>query len=355
MDWKKMPEGKEKYAAYLCSREWSVLKESVKERSRGVCERCTLNKMDHVHHLTYSRKYAEVLGDLQACCRECHDFIHGKSDYDPAEYRPVTIPWCGRKVKTFYLAGKITGTQWRDEIVSGWSDARSEAYSDAIQDGLWLCVRSGATACGISLDYCGPWWMDMCGGHGTSIHNTGPHAYGDHAAMPDEYSVRKYAENRKQVSRNVHCSIRDSDMVFAWIDSSDCYGTIFEIGLARAQNKVVVVGIDTAFSQQAADMWLAFEGCYCVYGASAREAWDEFWDLVAFEDKPTLCVGAKADGGPLAVALYESVLQAESSEAECLLDSLEAVLILTSRGTVPLAQAVPTSSQEAKDGTHTQP
>lgn len=32
MDWKKMPEGKEKYAAYLCSREWSVLKEAVKSQ-----------------------------------------------------------------------------------------------------------------------------------------------------------------------------------------------------------------------------------------------------------------------------------------------------------------------------------
>ncbi len=352
MNWKKMPDGKEKYAAYLCSREWSVLKEAVKDRSGGMCERCTINRMDHVHHLTYARKYAERLEDLQACCKPCHDFIHGKSDYDPADLKPVVIPWCQKKVKTFYLAGKITATDWRDSIVEGWSNPKSGVYQNAVEDGLWCAVPCGATVCGVSLDYSGPWWQDLWGGHGHPSYTGGPHACGNQFAELDDYSMRQYAEDRKQVTRNVHRSIRDSDLVFAWIDSPDCYGTIFEIGLARAQNKVVVVGIDTAFRPQATDMWLAIEGCYCVFGGSAREAWDEFWDLVAFEDKPELCVGIKADGGPLASALHESALQAESSECAGLLDSLEAVLTLTRRGTVPLAQAVSISRQEAKDGTH---
>lgn len=42
MDWRDIENDREKYAAYLCSREWNVLKEAVKERSGGKCERCKI-------------------------------------------------------------------------------------------------------------------------------------------------------------------------------------------------------------------------------------------------------------------------------------------------------------------------
>jgi len=352
MRWQDMKDGKEKYAAYLCSREWSVLKEAVRERSGGVCERCTVTEMDHVHHLTYARKYRERLEDLQACCKQCHEFIHGKSEFDPACARFVVIPWCKSKVKSFYLAGKITGTSWRDEIVPGWSEAQSSAYANGIEDDLWLDVCSGATACGISLDYCGPWWMDVDGGHGVASSNVGPHAYGDpNANLSSDYAQRQFAEDRKSVSFNVHRAISSADMVFAWIDSLDCYGTIFEIGLARAHKKVVVIGFDKAFEQQASEMWLAFEGCYCVSGACAREAWDQFWDLVAFEDDPALGIGVPPNN-PLAEALADSAKQAGDIDGGDLLEALVSVLRLTRRGTIPLCKAVFATRKEAMDGPH---
>ncbi len=83
MNWKDIQDDREKYAAYLCSREWSVLKKAVHKRAEGLCERCQSAKIDSVHHLTYERKYTENLSDLQALCKFCHDFIHGKSDFDP--------------------------------------------------------------------------------------------------------------------------------------------------------------------------------------------------------------------------------------------------------------------------------
>ena len=84
-DWKSISkDSKEKYSLYLCSREWGVLKEAVRERSGGICERCHCNPMQACHHLTYENKYEEKLEDLQAICQECHDFTHGKSDNDPA-------------------------------------------------------------------------------------------------------------------------------------------------------------------------------------------------------------------------------------------------------------------------------
>lgn len=74
---------KERYGRYLASREWGLLREQIKQRSGGICERCGFNKSDAVHHLTYERKYKERLEDLQDICEGCHKFTHGKSDEDP--------------------------------------------------------------------------------------------------------------------------------------------------------------------------------------------------------------------------------------------------------------------------------
>jgi len=88
MNWQDIEGDRERYAAYLCSREWSVLKAAVHERSGGVCERCRRNPVDAVHHLTYARKYSELLEDLQGICNPCHEFTHAKSDHDPAASLP---------------------------------------------------------------------------------------------------------------------------------------------------------------------------------------------------------------------------------------------------------------------------
>lgn len=85
-------DSKDKYGLYLCSREWCELREAVRTRSGNICERCKRNPMDAAHHLTYVRKYAERLEDLQAICNGCHEFTHGKSDFDPAAFIPITEP-----------------------------------------------------------------------------------------------------------------------------------------------------------------------------------------------------------------------------------------------------------------------
>lgn len=86
-DWRTITDEREKYAAYLCSREWAVKKNAVHERAKGTCERCGLLPISAVHHLTYERKYREELTDLAGWCQPCHDFTHGKSNYDPSDIR----------------------------------------------------------------------------------------------------------------------------------------------------------------------------------------------------------------------------------------------------------------------------
>lgn len=88
-DWRSIKDDREKYQAYLCSREWAEKRESVRIRSNGLCERCRALPMSAVHHLTYARKYDEDLADLQAICQPCHDFTHGKDGFDPAKWSPV--------------------------------------------------------------------------------------------------------------------------------------------------------------------------------------------------------------------------------------------------------------------------
>lgn len=86
-DWREINDEKEKYQAYLCSREWAEKREAVRERCGGICERCENLSMDAVHHLTYARKYEESLEDLQSICRFCHEYTHGKLSVDPAHPR----------------------------------------------------------------------------------------------------------------------------------------------------------------------------------------------------------------------------------------------------------------------------
>lgn len=85
-NWRSLPEGKEKYNQYLNSREWGLLKKQVKNRCGNLCERCKLNPVEQIHHLTYIRKYKEAITDLCGLCEMCHKFEHGLSDDDPIFY-----------------------------------------------------------------------------------------------------------------------------------------------------------------------------------------------------------------------------------------------------------------------------
>lgn len=81
-DWRSIQDDREKYQAYLCSRDWAILREAVHERASEICERCSTWPIDAVHHLTYARKYHENLDDLQGTCKWCHEFTHGKGKWD---------------------------------------------------------------------------------------------------------------------------------------------------------------------------------------------------------------------------------------------------------------------------------
>ncbi len=188
------------------------------------------------------------------------------------------MPWCGRKVKSFYLAGKITGTDWRDQIVDGWSEQNHsnnyfQAFFEYEDCPFWAVVPNVVSVCGKRLNYAGPWWndFDSCG-HSVSRNSESPHGYG--------------CDRRREVFCNVSMALQfHCDLVFAWIDSADCYGTIFEIGFAKSIGKVVVVAMSDEFASTPAanEMWLLKEGSYFLTAKTPACAWKFFWECVSSE------------------------------------------------------------------------
>jgi hypothetical protein len=63
------------YNLYLQSPEWLWRRDAVLKRARYVCEGCGKNRAVQVHHLTYKHVGHEMLWELVAVCKECHDWI----------------------------------------------------------------------------------------------------------------------------------------------------------------------------------------------------------------------------------------------------------------------------------------
>jgi hypothetical protein len=61
---------------YLRTEEWQRKRLAVMARARGICEGCLQAQASQVHHLTYSHWKDELLFQLVALCRECHERAH---------------------------------------------------------------------------------------------------------------------------------------------------------------------------------------------------------------------------------------------------------------------------------------
>lgn len=85
----------------------------------------------------------------------------------------------------------------------------------------------------------------------------GIESFGSHGQMDES--------EKKQVVNHCKASIDKSDMVFAYINSRDCYGTLVEIGYAAARGIFVSLAID-CFEHNEDDIWFASEiANYVIY------------------------------------------------------------------------------------------
>jgi hypothetical protein len=178
----------------------------------------------------------------------------------------------GRKIESVYLAGKITGDPWREEILG--PGCSRERWSVAEGDDEWFRGQIvPVPGWERMLDYRGPFWLDPADG---SIPNEdAEHAYGDpwNHLSTDCNLVRSKSLN----------GVYFAHLVFAWIDSNDCFGTIAEISVAysraRQSRDYPIIAIATPYGFVDHQMWFVMGMAHYRVDAagSPAEAWDRLW------------------------------------------------------------------------------
>lgn len=146
MTWQKLEDRREKYRAYLASREWAEKRDAVIQRANGVCERCQLSKVEEVHHLTYERLYDEPLDDLQGLCSSCHQFVGNHSDYDPAGLSAFRTPPRNLDAEKALIASMLLSNEVVDDVIGIVSS--DSFYGDTnrrISDVIFTLHKRGTT------------------------------------------------------------------------------------------------------------------------------------------------------------------------------------------------------------------
>lgn len=126
------------------------------------------------------------------------------------------------KPKRVYIAGKIEdpNKDWRLNIYP------SYPYKENSLPGYHT--------------YVGPYPL-MGGGHGFPVPNT--HGLASNGIIDENIYESQERFYPNFVVRNCLENIDLCDVLFAWISTLDCYGTIAEIGYARGKNKQIFIGI----------------------------------------------------------------------------------------------------------------
>ena len=129
-----------------------------------------------------------------------------------------------------YFAGKIYKNCWRHRLIP---DLRERGYSDGPID-LPL------------FKYVGPFFVSC--DHGC-YHETGGH--GAETGCSEDLD-----NSRSAVFDRCEAAIRVSDLVFAYITTPDCHGTLVEIGMAHILEIPVAVAFEAGPSSTIArDLW----------------------------------------------------------------------------------------------------
>lgn len=155
-----------------------------------------------------------------------------------------------------YLAGKITGTTWRSELV-----CIPEMFHPSIDitSGFPVTEMAIESECGEVFDYTGPYFLSVQHKPASEPDTHGLlseelRTMADAAGYGDEHSPTSDRTLQRQVAAFCMNAIDEADVVFAWIDSPDVYGTIAEIGFAKARGKQIWIGWSSEFAHRS-DLW----------------------------------------------------------------------------------------------------
>jgi very-short-patch-repair endonuclease/nucleoside 2-deoxyribosyltransferase len=148
--------------------------------------------------------------------------------------------------RTIYLAGKIRPwtkgcpQDWRLDIVSQLEHTIDGKWMREwlLKHGVWPILPQAIFE---RFHYGGPFFTDLSdtwSGHGGPL--DAPHGI-DATGAPGYKHAGDTPALRRLVVRLCLEAIASADLVFAWIDSPECYGTIYELGYAQALGKRIAV------------------------------------------------------------------------------------------------------------------
>lgn len=179
-----------------------------------------------------------------------------------------------------YLAGKISEYNWRHQYMFKY-DRWDEAAEDWAKVGMWDQVNSDAKVCppafyGKRVDLgnwynVGPFFISdrdhgygVEGEHGIRYPRPSPNAKHEPELLGMNEDTRIQVRDR-HVSSLCLNAIQSCDILFAWVDTLDCFGTISEIGFAKGHSwsREVAGGraikIVIASPKEMRDMWFVYE------------------------------------------------------------------------------------------------
>lgn len=304
-DWQDIRNPKEKYAAYLCSREWGLLREAVHDRADGMCERCKIQRGYAVHHLTYIRKYRENLEDLRLLCNDCHEFVHGRGDVDHNAKTHLKV----------YLAGSVFQTDKRADQVElilfnfglydcfpGEADVDYDAlgYPPYRELGREFgSEESDSDAIEFHSDVIDDWRREIFSDIYDNLHKV---STVENASLVEtknfhfEYvgptiSFDHGCYGNLELAKTCLDEVEEADIVFAWIDNDETIGTLVEIGAAYAMGKRVYVAFSSAelrtrfyFVSQLSRKFINAKNSFNE-GIVAASPLIAFWAMVEAEDE----------------------------------------------------------------------
>ena len=202
-----------------------------------------------------------------------------------------------------YLAGKIGKNDWRTEIVGGHAGLDDAALAEG-----WPTLVGAVLG---RHDYVGPYFV-ACD-HGCA------HGRDTHGVSNDRVGCGAESRNpRGLVVERCLLAVERANLVFAWVDSVTAYGTLFELGYARALKKPIVVAHPRGF-YDASDLWFARAASttLIVDAESPREALER-----ALGDAAPEAVGTIIEMERLAKWRVASEAKCESPIEKKMLDAL---------------------------------
>ena len=162
-----------------------------------------------------------------------------------------------------YFGGKISKSDWRHSFVPGLRNAE------------WGTRRLEAS----SFTYTGPFFVSC--DHGCRHFSIGHGAVGD-VCGPEV--------TRKDVIANNNRGLEAADLLFVYVTSPDCYGTLVEIGHAlKAQKRVVICFATGIFIDE---FWYARDQADAVHISVTEE---KLYEIFASELERFLAIATKED------------------------------------------------------------